>query len=220
MFTGIIRAVGTIVERTQTRGGVRFRIRATKILRKLRTGSSVSVSGVCLTVERHVPTFRSDSKRLASMRKRDDWFAVTAVPQTLCMTTLDKLEVGDRVNLEPPLRVGDELGGHFVYGHVDGIGRITRSPRPAESSRQGEGEGGTRVRIWIPKRFLRYTVNKGSLAIDGVSLTIARKLKDGIEVALVPYTFRHTTLGRLKVGDLVNVEVDQLMKQPQAGSSK
>lgn len=198
MFTGIIKEIGTVVARTQMRGGVRLRIRAAKIMHKLRAGSSVSVGGVCLTVE----------------RKGRSWFEASAVPQTLKVTTLGKLAVGDRVNLEPALRAGDELGGHFVYGHVDGIGIINHITNPKSKilNLKSAIEEDC-LRLWLPKRLLRYTVNKGSITIDGASLTIARKLRDDVEIALVPYTLRHTTLGRLKVGDLVNIETDHLLKR-------
>jgi len=125
------------------------------------------------------------------------------VPETISRTALGRLEPGGDVNLEPSLRVGDQLGGHVVQGHVDAVGRV-RSVAP-------EGEG---RRVWVdaPESVLGYCIEKGSIAVDGVSLTIAALHDDGVELALVPFTLEHTTLGALVPGDEVNVEVDLLAK--------
>jgi riboflavin synthase len=126
-----------------------------------------------------------------------------AVPETIARTTLGGLVEGAEVNLEPALRAGEPLGGHFVQGHVDGRARVTAF--------EPEGEG-ARVRLELEPGLLRYCVEKGSIALDGVSLTVAALRDDGIEIALVPFTLEHTTLGALAPGDQVNVEVDLLAK--------
>ena len=129
--------------------------------------------------------------------------AFDVVPETLSRTALARLEPGDRVNLEPSLRVGDPLGGHVVQGHVDGVGRI-RSITPQEDS----------LRVWIdaPDAIVRYCLEKGSIAVDGVSLTVAALDDDGFEVALIPHTLEVTTLGAIAPGDEVNLEADVLAK--------
>jgi riboflavin synthase alpha subunit len=129
--------------------------------------------------------------------------AFDAVPETLARTTLDGLAEGAEVNLEPALRAGDPLGGHYVQGHVDGIGRVR--------SLEFEGDG---ARLWLdtPPELLRYCVEKGSLAVDGVSLTVASVDDAGVAIALVPHTLRETTLANLQPGDRVNLEADVLAK--------
>jgi riboflavin synthase alpha subunit len=150
-------------------------------------GDSVSVSGCCLTVT------ATDGKALE----------FDAVPETIARTTLGALEPGAEVNLEPALRAGEPLGGHFVQGHVDGRARVSAIER--------EGEG-ARLQLQLPAELYRYCVEKGSLAVDGVSLTIAALDDNGVEIALVPFTLERTTLGALGPGDEVNVEVDLLAK--------
>jgi riboflavin synthase len=145
-------------------------------------GDSIAVDGVCLTVVEH----------------DGDQFAFDVVDETLSRTTLGTLTADARVNIEPALRAGDPLGGHMVQGHVDGVGRVRSSSQP----------------VWIdaPADVLRYCVEKGSIAVDGVSLTIAALDDDGFAVALVPHTLAATTLGAAKPGDAVNLEVDVLAK--------
>jgi riboflavin synthase len=145
------------------------------------------VAGVCLTV-------------VAAQEGR---LAFDVVPETLARTALGRLEAGSTVNLEPSLRVGDQLGGHVVQGHVDGVGRV-RSVAP---------EGGSR-RVWFdaPESVVRYCLEKGSVAVDGVSLTVTALDDEGFEVALIPHTLAVTTLGRLEPGDEVNLEADVLGK--------
>jgi riboflavin synthase len=180
VFTGLVREVGRVVSFDGTRLRVESAIAAT-------IGDSISVGGVCLTV------VDGDRRTLA----------FDAVPETLARTTLGRLEPGSAVNLEPALRAGEALGGHYVQGHVDGVGRI-RSVEP-------EGEG---RRVWLdaPAEILRYCVEKGSIAIDGVSLTVAGLDDAGFAVALVPHTLAATTLGALAAGDEVNLEADVLAK--------
>jgi riboflavin synthase len=180
MFTGLVREVGTVVSFEDGRLRVESSIAAA-------IGDSVAIDGVCLTV------VDGDRKTLA----------FDAVPETLSRTTLGRLAPGVPVNLEPALRAGEALGGHYVQGHVDGVGRIR--------SVDEEGEG---KRIWVdaPAELLRYCVEKGSVAVDGISLTIARIDDQGFAVALVPHTLEVTTLGRAGPGDEVNLEADVLAK--------
>ena len=180
MFTGLVREVGTLVSFEDGRLRVESGIVAA-------IGDSVSIDGVCLTV------VDGDRKTLA----------FDAVPETLSRTTLGGLQPGAAVNLEPALRAGEALGGHYVQGHVDGIGRI-RSVEP-------EGDG---LRVWVdaPPEILRYCVEKGSIAVNGVSVTVADLDGDGFAVALVPHTLAVTTLGAAAAGDEVNLESDVLAK--------
>ena len=150
-------------------------------------GDSIAVAGCCLT----------------ATAVADGSLEFDAVPETIARTNLSRLGAGAEVNLEPALRAGEPLGGHFVQGHVDGLGRV-RSLEP-------EGEG-ARLRLELAPELLRYCVEKGSLTVDGVSLTIAALCEDGVEIALVPFTLRETTLSRLSPADEVNVEVDVLAK--------
>ena len=187
MFTGIIRELGLVVSAQETGGGVRLRVQARQTADAATPGDSVAVNGCCLTVT----------------AVADGALDFDAVPETLARTTLGGLDQGAEVNLEPALRAGEPLGGHFVQGHVDGRGRV------AAIDREG---GGARLRLELPTELLRYCVEKGSIAIDGVSLTIAALRDDGVEIALVPFTLEHTTLAALRAGDEVNVEVDLLAK--------
>ncbi len=180
MFTGLVREVGRVV--SLDRGRLRVESSLAAVL-----GDSVSVGGCCLTVvdgDRHTLAF-------------------DVVPETLARTTLGRLAPGAAVNLEPALKAGDALGGHYVQGHVDGVGRL-RSVSP-------EGDGS---RAWFdaPEGVLRYCVEKGSIAVDGVSLTVAAVDEAGFAVALVPHTLAATTLGGLQPADEVNLEADVLAK--------
>ena len=187
MFTGIIRERGRIVAADAEGTGVRFVIEAPRTAAGVATGDSVSVQGCCLT----------------ATAVDDGTVSLTAVPETLQRSTLGRLGPGSEVNLELALRAGESLGGHYVQGHVDGVARV-RSLQP-------EAED---VRLWVdaPPELLRYCVQKGSIAVDGVSLTITELDGMGFAVALVPHTLAETTLGRLQTGDEVNVEVDVLAK--------
>lgn len=180
MFTGIVREVGTVVS---LEGG-RLRVETMLVAA---VGDSVSVAGCCLTA------VDGDRRTLA----------FDVVPETLARTTLGRLTAGARVNLEPALRAGEPLGGHYVQGHVDGVGRV-RSVQPEGESR----------RVWldVPAEILRYCAEKGSVAVDGVSLTVAAVDNGGLAVALVPHTLAATTLGSLRPGDEVNLEADVLAK--------
>ena len=187
MFTGIVRERGRVAAIDGGNDARHLQIEAPGTSGRLAVGDSVSIDGCCLTA-----TAISDGS-----------FSVTAVPESLSRTTLGRLEPGDEVNLETATRAGEPLGGHYVQGHVDGVGRVA-SVEPQE-------EG---ARMWVdaPPELLRYCVEKGSIAVGGVSLTISA-LRDGaFEVALVPHTLAETTFGALTAGDEVNLEVDVLAK--------
>ena len=187
MFTGIIREVGSIAATSGGDEGVRLAIEAPATASLVEVGGSVAINGVCLTAETVEGT------------------ALTfhAVPETLSRSTLGELARGSLVNLEPALRAGDSMGGHIVQGHVDGVGRV--------QSVEAEGEG-LRVIVEAPVDVLRYCVEKGSIAIEGVSLTIAEMHDDAFGVALIPHTIAETTLDRLVPGLRVNLEADVLAK--------
>jgi riboflavin synthase len=187
VFTGIVRERGRVLAAEENGDGVRLRIAAPQTAATASLGDSVSVSGVCLTA------VAVDGGELA----------FDAVPETLARTTLAELTAGADVNVEPALRAGDPLGGHYVQGHVDGVGRV-RSLEP-------EGDGAL-LRLDVPRELLRYCVEKGSLAVEGVSLTVAELDERGVAIALVPHTLRETTLGAVQPGDGVNLEVDVLAK--------
>lgn len=188
MFSGIIQTVGEVISVASGAFGIRDK----EIAERSTLGSSVAVAGVCLTVA----------------KKIGDTLLFAVMPETLKKTTLGQKKVADRVNLEPALRVGDELGGHFVYGHVDGVGEV--------QAVRADGEA-TLVTIQISKELMRSLAPQGSVAVDGVSLTVARQKADAIIVSLVPYTLEHTTLGQLRTGDGVNIECDMLVKMAARG---
>src|SRR6187549_3324701 len=172
MFTGIVRERGRVVAADRNGGGLRLQIAAAQTARQAAPGDSVAVAGCCLTVT----------------EAADGALEFDTVPETLARTTLGGLTAGAEVNLEPALRAGEPLGGHFVQGHVDGRGRV------AALDPQGDG---ARLRLELRPELVRYCVEKGSIAIDGVSLTIAALGDDSVELALVPFTLEHTTLARL-----------------------
>lgn len=182
MFSGIVQAIGVVEAVTPVDGPRKMRI-AAALGRVPAPGESIAVNGVCLTVE------RADARG----------FDVTAVAETLRATTLDSLAEGRRVNLEAALRVGDPLGGHWVLGHVDAVARVLSVTR---------GVGETRVAVEIPAHLRRYVAPKGSVTLDGVSLTVASWADPVAEVALVPFTLDHTTLSELAPEDEVNLEAD------------
>ncbi|HET7760511.1 MAG TPA: riboflavin synthase [Gaiellaceae bacterium] len=187
MFTGIVRERGRVVVAERNGNGLRLRVEAPETAAAAEPGDSVAVAGCCLTVT----------------SATDGALAFDAVPETVARTNLGRLTTGADVNLEPALRAGEPFGGHFVQGHVDGTARVERL--------EPEGEG-ARVTLELPPGLLRYCVEKGSIAVDGVSLTIAALRDDGIEIALVPFTLEHTTLGTSAPGNELNVEVDLLAK--------
>jgi len=187
VFTGIVRELGTLVEAEEAGGGRALVVRAPETSARTRVGDSVAVNGCCLT----------------ATAVDGDAIAFHAVPETIARTTLGDLARDDAVNVEPPLRAGEELGGHYVQGHVDGVGRI--------QSVEAEGEG-LRVFVEAPDDVLRYCVVKGSITVDGVSLTVAELAEGAFAVALVPHTLEATTLSDLRPAQAVNLEADVLAK--------
>jgi riboflavin synthase len=187
MFTGIVRELGVVVEAEEAGGGRALVVRAPETAARARVGDSVAIDGCCLTAT------AVDAGAIA----------FHAVPETIARTTLGDLERDHEVNVEPAVRAGEELGGHYVQGHVDAVGRI--------QSVEAEGEG-LRVFVEAPDDVLRYCVEKGSITVDGVSLTVAELAGDAFAVALVPHTLTATTLSDLEPGQSVNLEADVLAK--------
>jgi riboflavin synthase len=188
MFTGIVEELGRVRAVIAQEGGVRIEIDAATVLDDAVLGASIAVNGCCLTV----------------VELGSGWWAADAIIETIDRTTIGTLSVGDPVNLERPVRLADRLGGHVVQGHVDGIGVV--------GARDGLADGSTRLRIEVPGDLTRYMVEKGSITVDGVSLTVAEVGDDGFTVALIPHTLAVTTLGVRHPGDTVNLEVDVLAK--------
>lgn len=187
MFTGIVREVGSVTSVTGGEEGIRLEIEAPATAPRVEIGGSVAINGVCLTAE------SIEGTRLT----------FHAVPETLSRSTLGELGRGGAVNLEPALCAGDAMGGHIVQGHVDGIGTV--------QSIEAEGEG-LRVIVEASAETLRYCVVKGSITVEGVSLTVAELHDDAFGLALIPHTIAETTLARLVPGQRVNLEVDVLAK--------
>ncbi len=187
MFTGLIRERGVVAETDGGDDGVRLVVEAPATAAATVVGDSVAIDGVCLT----------------AVDVENGRIAFDAVRETLDRSTLGALEAGADVNVEPALRAGEPLGGHYVQGHVDGVGQVRSIAR--------EGEG---LRVWIdaPRDLLAYAVEKGSIAVQGVSLTVAALDDAGFAVALVPHTLAATTLGALAIGDQLNLEADVLAK--------
>lgn len=187
MFTGLVECMGVVAEVREHAGGLRLGIQAGGFAPDAKPGDSICVSGVCLTVvETTGGRFRFD-----------------VVPETLVKSNLGRLRAGDRVNLEASLRAGDPIGGHFVQGHVDGMATVARV----------DTTGGGHV-LWLqPQDHLwPFVIPKGSIAVDGVSLTIADVQEDEFGIALIPTTLAVTTLGRLRTGDAVNMETDMIVR--------
>ena len=186
MFTGIIEELGEVSAVENSADGARLRIRA-ELAAELGEGDSVALDGACLT----------------ATSVSGDTFDADVMHQTLELTTLGALEPGSRVNLELPLRASDRLGGHVVQGHVDGTAAV------AEISDDGFAK---RLRIELPEELLPYVVERGSIAIQGISLTIAALTDDAVEVSLNPETLERTTLGAVEPGDRLNIECDVLAR--------
>jgi riboflavin synthase len=187
MFTGIVEELGEVVAVDVTGDSAWLTVRGPHVTRDARQGDSIAVSGVCLTV-----TGRADGA-----------FTADVMRETLDRTTLGALAPGDRVNLERAVPVDGRLGGHLVQGHVDGVGRVLE---------RWPGERWESVRFAVPARLARYVAEKGSVAVDGVSLTVAAVDDAGFTVGLIPTTLEATTLGRAAPGTPVNLEVDVLAK--------
>ena len=187
MFTGIVTDVGRLRAVRETNRDLRFEVETSFDLATIDMGASISHAGCCLTI----------------VEKGDNWFAVEISGETLSLTTLGAWKEGDAVNLERAARVGDELGGHIVSGHVDGVGEVI--------SVASEG-GSHRVKIRVPRPLHRFIAPKGSITVDGVSLTVNEVEDDVFGVNLIPHTWDVTTLGRLKPGVKVNLEIDMLAR--------
>ncbi|HEV7690033.1 MAG TPA: riboflavin synthase [Hyphomonadaceae bacterium] len=195
MFTGLVTDVGRIASIEDTNGLRRLKVESAYPVLALQMGASVMHSGVCLTVVEFGERFGGS------------WWVVEAIPETLSRTNLGELKIGARTNLELSLKLGDELGGHLVYGHVDAVGTIGVIANAGDS----------RVyRVRIPANLSKFFVEKGSVAIDGVSLTVSAVHSKGeeawFEVSLIPHTLAVTTLGTLTAGSRVNLEVDMLAR--------
>jgi riboflavin synthase len=190
MFTGIVTDVGQVVEVAQERSGDRGRrlTIATRLpLAEIPLGGSIATSGICFT----------------AVDKGEDWFAVDASGATLEVTTVGRWRKGDKVNLERSLRVGDELGGHIVFGHVDAVGEIIALEPVGESHR---------LEVGVPASLAPLIAVKGSIAVDGISLTVNRTDEASFVCNIIPHSWRHTNLPERRAGDAVNIEVDMLAR--------
>lgn len=187
MFTGLVEELGKVKNMVRTSRSVRLTINASKVISDVKIGDSIAVNGTCLTVVAH----------------GDDWFTADVMPETVDRTVLSRLKTGDKVNLERTLRVGDRFGGHIVSGHIDGVGTI---------SGKNTNDIAVIVRITAEPQVMRYIVEKGSIAIDGTSLTVVEFGSDWFSVSLIPHTAGLTTVGLKSVGEVVNLEADVIGK--------
>jgi riboflavin synthase len=187
MFTGLIEEVGSVSSITGIDGGIRLRVVAQKVLSDVHVGASIAVSGICLTVVEY----------------DESGFSVEVTGETLKRSTLSAIRVNRLVNLERAVRADQRLGGHFVQGHVDNVGKVIAVEPQGKSYWVG---------IELPEDLTAFVVEKGSISIDGVSLTIARIVNRVIDIAVIPQTFKATTLGGIKPGESVNIEVDIFAK--------
>jgi riboflavin synthase len=187
MFTGLIKDIGTIRSITPNNTGREFVIEAPQLYSEIEVDDSVATNGCCLT----------------ATKISEKTFTVQAVHVTLEKTNLGKLKIGDKVNLELALRPMDRLGGHFVQGHVNGIGKL-QSVIPRGKNWE--------ITITCPRELFKYMISEGSIAIDGISLTIARLTDTSFTVSIIPHTYENTILHTKKVGDSVNIEVDMMAK--------
>lgn len=187
MFTGLVEEKGELLQKIKTGDGYQFVIKAVNILEDLNIGSSISVNGCCLTV----------------VRKTGNTFAVDTIEETLKKTNLGSLNVGDKVNLERPLKADARLGGHFVLGHVDTKGTVLNIEELSNSHF---------LKIGYPEEFKKYLIYVGSVSIDGVSMTVAQLEGNTFSVGIIPFTWQETIFSNKKVGDTVNLEFDVLGK--------
>lgn len=187
MFTGIVEELGKIKSIAHGAKSVRLSVTASKVLSDVHIGDSIAVNGTCLTVVAYA----------------EKWFTADVMPETVESTALASLQIGDTVNLERTLRVGDRFGGHIVSGHIDGVGTINA---------KDTNDNAVIVRIKAGPEVMRYIVKKGSIAIDGISLTVVNCDSDWFTVSLIPHSAKMTTLGYKKTGDTVNLEADVIGK--------
>ena len=188
MFTGIVEELGRVRAIERREGGARLAIAAETVLERARVGDSIAVNGCCLTV----------------VELGDGWWAADAVIESLDRTALGALQQDEPVNLERPLRLSDHLGGHLVQGHVDAVGHVV--------ARTSLADGSTRFSFAAPADVLRYVVAKGSVAVDGISLTVASLCDESFDVAVIPHTLAVTTLGHKNRDAAVNLEADLIAK--------
>lgn len=188
MFTGIVEELGEVTSISKRSNHTLLQIKAERILVDVNIGDSIAVNGACLTV----------------VKKEKQALFFEAIPQTLRLTNLGQLRIGERVNLERSLKLGDRLSGHFVTGHIDCIGVI----RKKNYIRQDMS-----LTVGIPNEFLKYCIPKGSVALDGISLTLGQIRSDTLSVYIIPHTFKHTTLGFKEPSSRVNIEFDILAKK-------
>ncbi len=187
MFTGLVQEIGHLRTIDKKGSFQRLQVEATSIMEFLSIGDSVAINGVCQTI----------------VDLGQDRFSVECVAETLARTTLSTVEIGQPVNLEPALRLSDRLGGHFVQGHIDDVGYLqTITEKNSEWS----------IHVSAPLPLLRYIATKGSIAIDGISLTVANVNSEGFTVSVIPHTFNNTVMRYRKVGDSVNLEVDLIAR--------
>lgn len=187
MFSGMVEKKGKLVDQKKQGKRIVFTVETTAWEKPLKRGESISVNGVCLTV----------------VSSEKNQFTVQAVPETLAQTTLAQIGLNETLNLERSLSWGDRIGGHFVLGHVDGIGRVVRKKSSGKSFS---------LEIEMPPSVLAFLVPKGSIAVDGISFTVQEIGKQTIQIAVIPHTAKTTTLGKRNVGDRVNIEADVLSK--------
>ena len=189
MFTGLIEEVGKVLSLTETGGTRRIVVSSAMLIKELKTGDSIAVNGVCLTALDIVK----------------DSFAADLAAETVARTSLVRLQTGAPVNLELPTKAGGRLGGHVVQGHVDGVGRLVRLERITDGQ-------DWMLTVELPSGLERYVVFKGSISIEGISLTVAKIDGREVSVAVIPHTYEATNLKSLKPGDPVNIEVDVIAK--------
>lgn len=187
MFTGLIQELGTIISVTPNTEGKEFVIKAPQLIKDIQIDDSVATNGCCLT----------------ATEIKGDTFTVQAIHMTLQKTSIGHLKANDKVNLELSLRPNDRLGGHFVQGHVNALGKIKQIKTIGEN---------WEIEVSIPSELRKYMISEGSVALDGISLTIAKLTAESLTVAIIPHTLEKTTLGLKKVGDHLNIEVDMIAK--------
>ncbi len=187
MFTGLVEEIGDIAEKIKTGDGFKFKITAKKVIEDLDIGSSIAVNGCCLTV----------------VEKDKNIFAVDTIEETLKKTNLGRTNVGDKVNLERPLKADARLGGHFVLGHIDTVGIVEDIQELSNSHF---------MKISFPAEFSQYLIYVGSVAIDGTSMTVAQLGENNFSIGIIPHTWEETIFSQKKIGDSVNLEFDVLGK--------
>ena len=187
MFTGLIKDIGKVLEQKSTTSNAILKIE-TLLIKEIGLGDSIAVNGVCLT----------------AARLGDNWFSADVMPETWRATNLSWLKPGVRVNLEPALAAGDRFGGHLVSGHVDGVGRINSIGKQANA---------VIFHISVPRELTKFIAHKGSVAVNGISLTVQEITGTIMMISLIPHTVKETNLQFLKTGDSVNIEVDMMARQ-------